>query len=64
MEVDIPHGGHGHALGLEGPPFAPDHPDLRIVDRVSEDRTGDFDLAGREWARIVYVSQPLILSSH
>ena len=31
---------------LERPPFAPDHPDLRIIDGVAEHRSGEGDFAG------------------
>lgn len=49
MEMHIAHGRHGHALWLEGPPFAPNQPDLRVIDRVGEDRSGDLYLArGKE----------------
>src|SRR5687767_12344521 len=48
MEVDVAGRGHDDPPGLERPPFAPDHPYPRIVDRIAEHRTGELDLAGGE----------------
>ena len=50
MEMDAAGRSHGDASRLERPPFAADHPNLRIVDRIVEDRARELDLAGREWA--------------
>ena len=62
MEMDSAHRRHRDAVRLERPPFAANHPDLRIVDRIAEDGTRELDFAWSEGARgIVY--QPLILSS-
>ena len=48
MEIDIAHRRQCSVAGMKRPPFPLEQPNLRIVDRVAEDRLGDFNLAGSE----------------
>jgi len=50
MKMDVPGWRHDHAFGLERPPFAADHPDPVVGDGVTEHRSGQRNLAGREGA--------------
>jgi len=51
VEVNVAHGGHRHAPGLERPPFPPDHANFRIIDRIAEDGAGELNLSGGERPR-------------
>jgi len=50
MEMDVAHRSHGHAAGLERPPFAPDHPHLRLIDGLAENGPGKLDFTLRQGA--------------
>ena len=48
VEMNMPHRRHHDPARLERPPFAVDHPDARIIDRVAEHRSRQRDFAWSE----------------
>ena len=48
VEMDVARRGHDCLPGLERPPFAPDHPDPVIIDRIAEHGARQLNLAGGE----------------
>ena len=45
VEVDAAGWCHRDVARLEGPPPSADHADLRVIDRVAEDASGQFDFS-------------------
>src|SRR6185369_1752240 len=59
--MDIAGRGHRGVFRLEHPPLAPDHADLRIIDRLAEHRAGEGDFASGKGARYVHYRRDLTL---
>src|SRR5688572_11398078 len=60
MKVNVAGRRHRRAFGLEPPPFASDHSDLRKIDRVAKYRTGESDFAGGQGTGAAHHARDLV----